>query len=260
MTTRFWRGYGLIIVLAVFAIAAAAVIYAAAKGKGVNALMAADPQTILIDPVLRQTALSLGQNVFERRCATCHGAAGKPNKKRGVPDLTDGDWLYGKGDVSEIEQTVLHGIRSGDSRGWNLAYMPAYARSKPYASEPIMPLLPGEITDVAAYLHSLPDPKALESEAIARGRAVYAGKGGCWDCHGENAGGDAAIGAPNLADDVWLYGDGSQASIARTIAYGRAGRMPAFAKTLTAVEVRAVSVYVATLARTESKGPDNGAH
>ncbi|MDB5712957.1 MAG: c-type cytochrome [Sphingomonadales bacterium] len=240
--------------LAVIAIAAAGGIYAAAKGQSVNALMAADPQTILIDPVLRQTALPLGQDVFEHRCATCHGAAGKPDQKLGVPDLTDGDWLYGKGEVSEIEQTVLHGIRSGDSRGWNLAYMPAYARSRPYASEPIMPLMPSEITDVAGYLHSLPDPVGLDPQVIARGRAVYAGKGGCWDCHGATAGGDAAIGAPNLADEVWLYGDGSQVSIARTISYGRFGRMPAFAKTLTAVEARAVAVYVAALSRTELKG------
>lgn len=59
----------------------------------------------------------------------------------------------------------------------------------------------------------------------------------CVQCHGANMRGNAAIGAPDLTDGVWLWGDGSVYGIERIILYGiRAGNdrgrdvddMPAF--------------------------------
>lgn len=222
-------------------------VHAASQRHRADMLMRADPEKILSDPVLRQTAIALGRPLFATHCAACHGPNGRGDREKGVPDLGDGDRLYGNALLADVEQIVLDGIRSGDTRGWNLAYMPAYATERPYRPEPIDPLKPQEVGDVATYLRSLHGDR-LDTAAVARGRAIYAGKGGCWDCHGGDASGDSAIGAPNLVDDVWLYGDGSQAAIARSVAYGRRGMMPGFAHRLTPVEARAVAAYAAAFA------------
>lgn len=207
--------------------------------------MRADPELILGDRLLAETALGAGRAGFENHCASCHGN-GRSDPARGVPDLTDGDHLYGSGRVAEIEQIVLHGIRSGDPRGWNQASMPAYARAKPYAREAIPPLTPAGLREVTQYLMDV-HGRASDRAAAARGQQLFTGNGACWDCHGRDGGGDEAIGAPNLVDDVWLYGDGSAASIARSIASGRAGISPAFARHITPFEARAIAVYVASL-------------
>ncbi|HTW38510.1 MAG TPA: c-type cytochrome [Steroidobacteraceae bacterium] len=71
--------------------------------------------------------------------------------------------------------------------------------------------------------------------AVAQGRALF--EHHCAACHGSNMRGNRAIGAPDLTDSVWLYGDGSVYDIERTVMYGiRSGRskthnvtdMPAF--------------------------------
>jgi cbb3-type cytochrome c oxidase subunit III len=83
-----------------------------------------------------------------------------------------------------------------------------------------------------------------EDAAAARGAALYADKGLCYDCHSRDVQGDQAIGAPNLADGVWLYGDGSRESVFRSIAQGRAGVCPAFERRLSPAALRAVAVFV----------------
>lgn len=210
-------------------------------------VMRADPEVILSEIDLADKALQAGKSGFEEHCASCHGS-GRGDPARGIPDLTDGDYLYGSGRVAEIEQIVLHGIRSGDPRGWDLASMPAYARARPYSREPIPPLSPEGLEDVTQYILSLHNRSTARS-AVARGQFLFKGNGACWDCHGGDAGGDNAIGASNLLDDVWLYGDGSAASISRSIAHGRAGISPAFARKLSPFEARAIAVFVASLSR-----------
>lgn len=56
--------------------------------------------------------------------------------------------------------------------------------------------------------------KAAMTEAIP----LYASH--CASCHGEHLQGNAALGAPALADDHWLYGSGSVFDIERTVLYG----------------------------------------
>lgn len=216
-----------------------------------GALMRADPEGILNQPDLARFALANGHSGFAKHCASCHGI-GTGDPSRGLPDLTDGDFLYGDGQVAEIEQIILHGIRSGDRRGWQLASMPAYATPRPYKDEPIPPMTPAQVEDVTQFLLDK-QGKATDGAAARRGEQVFAGSGGCYDCHGKTAGGDPAIGAPNLLDDVWLYGDGSPRAIEQTLMRGRAGFSPAFARTLTPTEARAIAVYVASLSRHPKK-------
>jgi cytochrome c oxidase cbb3-type subunit 3 len=208
-----------------------------------------DPDTIPADPALNAYAMARGAPAFASYCASCHGASGQGNSARGIPDLQDRDWLYGSGRIIELERVVLYGIRSGNSKGWKLASMPAYARTEPYTLYRLEPLSPAQLRDVTQYILSF-QSRATDAEAIARGTKVYRSveRGLCWDCHGDRAQGNSAIGAPNLTDDIWLYGDGSRESIYRSIAYGHAGSCPAWISRLSAVTIRALAVYVHSLA------------
>ena len=73
---------------------------------------------------------------------------------------------------------------------------------------------------------------------------MYSGEGGCYDCHSADGKGDAAIGAPNLADKVTLYGDGSREALFESIANGRQGVCPAFVNRLHPAAIREVALYV----------------
>ena len=211
-------------------------------------LLRADPDTILDQRGLRRLALQQGRAVFLEQCAGCHGPSGRG--VAGEPDLTDREWLYGAGRVADIEAIVRYGIRSRNPKGWNLASMPAYASLHPYAAEPLPTLTPDEVDDIVQLLVSYEGLQA-NSEAVARGHAVFA-KAGCWDCHGPDARGDSAIGAPNLRDAVTLYG-GSPAVLRQTIEQGRKGVSPAFAGRLSPAEIRAVAVYTASLSYSASQ-------
>jgi cytochrome c oxidase cbb3-type subunit 3 len=220
--------------------------------RAIAAVVREDPERVLSDEHLAAIALPLGRRVYEARCATCHGDAGQPDHARGVPDLRDADWLYGTGRVAEIEAIARHGIRAGDRKGWNLAAMPVYASPRPYAAEPIPPLTPAGARDVTQFVLSL-SGTSHDHASAERGRVIYAGQGGCWDCHGADAHGDSAVGAPDLTDRIWLFGTGDAASIQRSIERGRAGISPAFVNVLNPAELRAVAVYVASLSRPSSE-------
>lgn len=109
-------------------------------------------------------------------------------------------------------------------------------------------------------LAALPDAVAhdpsLLNFASAQARPLYVKH--CAACHGADLHGNSVLGAPDLTDDVWLYGDGSLYDIERTILYGaRAGisnshdeaEMPAFGLrgVLSEAQVRSVVQYVLQL-------------
>ena len=234
---------GGLIVVGLFAAAGA---LATVRRQGQVALMHADADAVLTDPRLGPPALARGRTVYRAQCAACHGAQGRAGGGNGVPDLTDDDFLYGAGSAAEIETIVLHGIRSGDSRGWDQASMPAYGHATPYAREKLPSLGPAEIGQLASYvraMNGLPDDPA----AVAAGRRLYAGKAGCWDCHGRDATGEPSIGAPNLTDGRWLYGQGGRDDLVRILRDGLHGVSPAFARRLSPEDARSVAVYVASL-------------
>jgi cytochrome c oxidase cbb3-type subunit 3 len=214
----------------------------------------ADADRILDDQRLAPKALARGRSVFMANCAGCHGANGRGSTATGTPDLTDQDFLYGTGRVGEIESIVLHGIRSGDDKGWDLAWMPAYGKPVPYAREKLPSLSPGEIEQLTSYLRALNGAVGEDPTAVSAGSLLFQQHGGCWDCHGRDAQGDTAIGAPNLSNGRWLRGDGSRRDISRIIREGLHGVSPAFRGRLDPVNARAVAVYVASLhARKENK-------
>jgi len=223
------------------------------------AMLRADPERTLTDPVLRERALADGRAVFVAHCAACHGAAGRGDPRRAMPDLTDREFLFGEGKVGEIEQIVLHGIRAGDTKGWNLAEMPGFAKAVPYAREKLPSLTPAQVGDLVGFLRAANGAVGTgggtgaargggyDPARVERGRRLFTTNGACWDCHGGDGAGDAAIGAPNLVDGLWLKGTGSEADIADTIEHGLAGVSPAFAHRISAYDARVVAAYTASL-------------
>jgi cbb3-type cytochrome c oxidase subunit III len=235
---RAWSGTALAIL-----VIAGSTVYLAGQATMRARLMRADPDSILENPELKRFAIALAQPVYDRNCAACHGDHLQGDSRNGVPDLTHPAWLYGEGRVAQIEHTILHGIRAGDPKGWNLADMPAFAQAEPYKRYKIPALEPGEIRDVIEFL-LVSASKPGDRAAADRGAKIFAVKGQCFDCHSADAQGDSAIGAPNLIDDIWLYGTGTREDIYDSIARGRAGICPAWIQELSPVTVRALAVLV----------------
>jgi cytochrome c oxidase cbb3-type subunit 3 len=182
------------------------------------------------DATLRQFAIAGGASAFKVNCATCHGsgAAGGP----GFPNLNDDDWLWG-GDLESIYQTISHGIRYDADNDTHVSEMPPFAEV----------LDSQQIRAVAAYVFSLTgqprDPSLVEA-----GRQVFADN--CAACHGDDARGKRDMGAPDLADAIWLKGQGEEA-IARQVAAPKHGVMPAWAGRLGETTVKELTVFVHSL-------------
>ena len=234
--------------MAIIAVAAGlagiAVLYVQDRQERARFLIAT-PDSIPGKPDLVTYALERGQDGYNDHCAVCHGRDMKGDPLRGIPNLVDNDFLYGTGRVSEIERIIMYGIRSGNSKGWDLASMPAFGRKTPYPRYKVASLTPQELDDITTFIYSF-QHGADDSAAIERGRAIFLGyeKGTCWDCHANDARGDSAIGAPNLTDDVWLYGDGSRKWIYDSIAFGLEGYCPAWTDRLSPVKIRSIAVYL----------------
>lgn len=217
-----------------------------------SSLLRADPDSIPGHPAMMAFALSRGEPLFQMHCAACHGSEGQGDTQRGVPVLNDGDWLYGAGAVSDIEQVANYGIRSYHPRAWNLAIMPAYATPRPSPRDSRIPALsPHNIRDLVEFLFRA-QGRTADAAAAVRGATLFAGAGGCYDCHAVDAKGDSAIGAPDLTDRVTLYGDGSRESLSRSIGYGRHGVCPGWVERIDAAGIREMAVFVYSLSHPRS--------
>ena len=121
---------------------------------------------------------------------------------------------------------------------------------------------------VVAYVRALskPDQSLYNDYMAAQGKKLYNGL--CVACHGVEGKGNQAMGAPDLTDDYWLYGN-STAALRQSIAKGRHGidaraspvagrdaRAPGGRLRLVAVEpaVKARRTGQGTLARRPSNG------
>lgn len=164
------------------------------------------------------SAREIGQRLFLNNCAQCHGsdARGAAN----FPNLADNDWMWG-GSPEQITHTITEG-RHGMMPPWSAQIKPA------------------EAADIAQYVRSL---SGLAHDALR----VVPGKRHfdtfCVACHGADAKGNPAMGAPNLTDNVWLYGS-SEAAIVETILNGRENIMPAQKHVLTEDQIRMLSAWV----------------
>ncbi len=166
-------------------------------------------------------AMETGKRLYLTYCMQCHGADGRGAK--GFPNLTDADWLYG-GEPEQLVNTIAAG---------RMGVMPPHAQ-----------LGADTIKDLANYVRSL---SGLPNDSVraAKGKEAFA-SAGCAGCHGPDAKGMQAIGAPNLTDKIWLYGS-SEAVIIETITNGRQNKMPAWKEFLGDSKVHLLSAYVYSL-------------
>jgi len=197
-------------------------------------LVEAFADSLPADPALHAYALAVARPAFAAHCAACHGGSFQGDPQHGVPNLRQGVWLYDFGRVSDIERTILYGIRSGNGRARNTTDMPAMGLTGR--------LTAAEISDVARYVISL-SRTGGDGAAIARGEAIYQGKGECFDCHGVDASGNIDWGVPSLTGATWLYG-GSLAAITASIHDGRHGLCPAWTGVLDPVTIRALAILL----------------
>ena len=179
------------------------------------------------DTELYAFATAGGKAAFKDNCATCHGTggAGAP----GYPNLNDDGWLWG-GTHEDIYKTLKFGIRStpDDTR---YSQMPAFAGV----------LSDEEVDEVAAYVLSLSKGGGYTERAAT----IY--KEQCTSCHGADGRGVREFGGPNLADAIWFYSDGNQASIAGQIKAPKHGMMPHWGERLDEDTLKQLTIYVHSL-------------
>lgn len=164
--------------------------------------------------------LRVGRRLFLDNCAACHGLDARGNTIVGAPDLTDADWLYG-GDSKSLLLSIQEG-RNGA--------MPALGEV----------LGRDGVSEVASYVVSL-SGRSAPAEWVAAGKARFATV--CFACHGADGRGNKELGAPNLTDDVWLYGADIQ-RVEESIRNGRSGVMPAWRQRLGEERTRMIAAWV----------------
>jgi len=173
------------------------------------------------------TAMGIGERLYLNNCASCHGSDARGSK--GFPNLADGDWLGGS-DHASIAKTIVEG-RTG--------VMPPMAAALGS---------PEDVKNVAHYVLSL-SGSAHDSIAAGLGKGKF---GACAACHGPDGKGNAALGAPNLTDKIWLHGAG-EAAIVRAVNQGFNNVMPPQGRLLTAEQVHVLAAYVLSLSQSTSK-------
>jgi cytochrome c oxidase cbb3-type subunit 3 len=180
-------------------------------------------------PELLRFANAGGASLYKVYCSQCHGSGAQG--AAGYPNLNDDDWLWG-GSVEQIAATIRHGVRYEADDDTRFSEMPAFGRDG---------LLERE--DISATAHFVLKLAGQEHDADAAtsGAVVYEEQ--CAACHGEQGLGDQELGAPNLADAIWFYGD-THAEIAAQIANPKHGVMPGWGERLGETAVKQLAVYV----------------
>ncbi len=176
-------------------------------------------------------AMDIAGRLYGANCATCHGSDARGAV--GFPNLTDGDWLYGD-TPTLLTQSIAKG-RQGIMPGWAAALG---------GDEGVK-----EVSEYVKSLSSMDHNAALAESGKARYGMI------CVACHGAAGQGMTALGAPNLADSVWLYGSSDEA-LYHSIGIGRGGVMPAHESLLSSEEIKLLVAYILSLGDPSQGSPD----
>jgi cytochrome c oxidase cbb3-type subunit 3 len=171
-------------------------------------------------------AMATARNLFQVNCAQCHGSDGGGAK--GFPNLADKNWQWG-GDPDTVVQTIAAG---------RMAAMPPWGAV----------LGAQGVDQVVAYVQQI-SGQAADATLATAGKTLF--ETNCSACHGVDGKGNPLLGAPNLTDDVWLYG-GDAATLKATLENGRNGQMPAFGDRLGQERVRLLAAYALKLSESGS--------
>ena len=183
------------------------------------------------DPQLLAVAETAGRITFANNCQPCHGAGG--SGRPGFPALAAGNWMWG-GTLEAIQQTVTHGIRSGDPDA-RTSQMPRFGIDGM--------LKPEEIQQVADYVMTLfgtPVPGA----DVTAGRKLFGDN--CATCHGAQGQGSREVGAPRLAARIHLRAFDREGVVAQ-VTSPVMGVMPNWNQRLDTATIKSVTLYVHAL-------------
>ena len=169
-------------------------------------------------------ANKLGASLYASYCTTCHGSDARGAV--GFPNLADNDWQWGN-----TEDAIYTSIYRGRQ-----AVMTPWAQV----------LGSDEAVDnMVSYVRSL---SGLEEASDAAMSAKAQFTTFCAACHMPTGTGNPMLGAPNLTDDIWLYG--SAPDVIRTaIEQGRQGQMPAHGQMLGENRTKILAAYVYSLSQ-----------
>lgn len=183
-----------------------------------------------MEDIARQPrAMAIGERLFMNNCAQCHGSDARGSK--GFPNLTDKDWLHG-GTPEKIAESITKG---------RVGTMPPMAAA--VGSQ-------DDVKNLANYVLSL-SGAPHDSLRAGLGKAKFSA---CAACHGVGGVGNQALGAPNLADKVWLHGYG-EAAIVQIVNQGKLSEMPAQEGRLTEAQIKLLASYVWGLSNAPAVGP-----
>ncbi|MDD9824837.1 MAG: c-type cytochrome [Gammaproteobacteria bacterium] len=218
------------------------------RGASVSEL-AADPQ-----------AMRSAAGIYQTHCSGCHGADAR-GQARLFPNLADASWQWG-GDETQIANSIANG-RNGLMPPWGAVlqdkgvaqvadYLLALAAGKTAAGDTGggaggTATGGGDASGGDAAIAAADAATAADKDPHSAGRKLYSQF--CVACHGAEAQGNPALGAPNLADSVWLYG-GDEESVRHSIALGRVGVMPAWKERLDETQIRLLTAWLANGAQT----------
>ena len=167
-------------------------------------------------------AMATAANLYIDNCSACHGrdGAGQANL---FPSLVDDEWQWGSSE-EQIHASIANGRQ---------ALMVSQTA-----------LLGGEeeVGAMADYVRVLSG--LAETVEGAEGLATKFGQV-CAACHRSDGKGNPDLGAPDLTDDVWLYGSDRETIIA-TMTHGRNGVMPAQGERLGPARARLLAAWVSS--------------
>ena len=107
-------------------------------------------------------AVGRARQTFVDQCVACHGPAGTGDMARGIPNLTDAEWLFGS-DAAAIHDQIWNG-RNGVMPTWEARFSPETIKA------------------LAVYVHANAggeaEPVAPPTPAVAVREGVAAGAGG----------------------------------------------------------------------------------
>jgi cytochrome c oxidase cbb3-type subunit 3 len=187
---------------------------------------------IRADPELMRFAVAGGRSAFLVNCVPCHGSGAAGSK--GYPNLNDDEWLWG-GTLDAIHTTIQHGVRFAADPDTRVSQMPAFG-AEGILEKP-------QIEAVAEFALSLSGHE-VDQTLAENGRQLFTDN--CAACHGERGEGNQDLGAPSLADAIWLYGN-DRASIVAQITRPKQGIMPAWAGRLDETVIKELTLYVHSL-------------
>jgi predicted ferric reductase/mono/diheme cytochrome c family protein len=146
------------------------------------AAMSAEPTRLLageeLSPPGKPSAMR-GKEIFEARCASCHGQAGDGSGLEGAANFTDLEFMHQK-KPAEFFEAIRNGVGG--------TAMPAWDDT----------LSETEIWDVLYYEWTF----ATSPEEIAQGKELFATN--CTTCHGAAGDGSGLEGAANFTDQAFM--------------------------------------------------------